>query len=316
MMVVLSHLASVSRELDITCPAIRIIPLGLSYLGFRMPAFFILAGFWGRYEVCFKDFLLRNIKGLFLPLILFSYFGEIIHEIIYELLKGTYNAGALEWPFVNILMNYWFIWALFIAKCVYYGLYRICKNRKVILLVCLVLYFIGVSSLNIGFLPNFVYWKQGLIMLIYLPVGQIVKEVINNKIVFFGSVAVFIVGILILKINGIIFPSPSGNMANLNLNSAIPSLLLCISGSVTFLKLCSFINRCRIIEIIGRNTLAIYIMHVWIVTLSLKVLRTLLSGGMWLSTAATLFVFAAAIIFPCLISWMFNRPKLKWLLGK
>ena len=102
-MVAMVHITGRGEELGISCPAIDAIGPIAGVLCFRMPAFFILAGFWGKYDMGFKDFLIRNAKGLLLPLIIFSYLGGIIHEVSYEVLKGSYNAGALEWPFFGCI---------------------------------------------------------------------------------------------------------------------------------------------------------------------------------------------------------------------
>lgn len=315
-MVAMVHLTGKGEELGISCPAIDAIGPMASVLCFRMPAFFILAGFWGRYDMSFKDFLLRNAKGLLLPLIIFSFLGGVLHEVFYEILKGSYNAGALEWPFLDISLDYWFVLALFLAKCVYWLVCRISSKQYVRLLVCLAIYAVGVLSLKAWFLPNFACWKWALIMLIYLPIGQWVREHLKDWKLFVAALLVFVAGWAIYWWLDSGIPQPGGGMQYINPMSAWPSLLLCTAGSVVFFKLCSFIKRARLLELIGRNTLAIYVMHWWIEVLAMKVLRGFFAQGVWMSTAATLVTLALAVIVPCLISELLNRPKLKWILGK
>ena len=253
-LVAMVHVIGRGDELGIACPAIGVIGVIGGILCFRMPAFFILAGFWGKYDMSFKDFLLRNAKGLLLPLIVFSYLGGVLHEAFYEILKGSYNSGALEWPFLDLSLDYWFVLALFIAKCVYWFVCRISSKQIVRFLICVGIYALGVLSLKAWFLPNFACWKWALIMLVYLPVGQWVKDHLNNWI--------------------------------------------------------------RVLELIGRNTLAIYVMHWWIEILAMKVLRSFFGQGVWMSTTVTIVTILAAVFIPCLISELLNRPKLKWILGK
>lgn len=315
-MVAMVHITGRGEELGISCPAIDAIGPMVSVLCFRMPAFFILAGFWGRYNMSFKDFLLRNAKGLLLPLIIFSYLGGVIHEVSYEILKGSYNAGALEWPFLVISLDYWFVLALFLAKCVYWFVCRISSKQYVRLLVCLAIYVVGVLSLKAWFLPNFACWKWSLIMLVYLPIGQWVREHLKDWKLFVAALVVFVAGWAIYWWHGSGIPQPGGGMKYINMVSAWPSLLLSTAGSVVFFKLCSFIKRARLLELIGRNTLAIYVMHWWIEILAMKVMRGFFSQGIWMSTAATIITLALAVFVPCLISEILNRPKLKWILGK
>ncbi len=315
-LVAMVHIVGRAEELDISCAAIGVIGFIGSIFCFRMPAFFILAGFWGKYDMSFKDFLLRNAKGMLLPLIIFSFLGGVLHEVCYEILKGSYNAGALEWPFLDISLDYWFVLALFLAKCVYWGVCRISSKQYVRLLICLGIYAVGVLSLKAWFLPNFACWKWALIMLVYLPIGQWVREHLKGWKLFVAALLVFVAGWAIYWWQGSVIPQPGGGMQYINPMSAWPSLLLCTAGSVVFFKLCSFIKRARLLELIGRNTLAIYVMHWWIEVLAMKVLRGFFAQGVWMSTAATLVTLALAVIVPCLISELLNRPKLKWILGK
>ena len=315
-LVAMVHITGRGEDLDISCPAIDAIgPIG-GVLCFRMTAFFILAGFWGKYDMSFKDFLVRNAKGLLLPLIIFSYLGGIIHEVSYEILKGSYNAGALEWPFLDISLDYWFVLALFLAKCAYWVVCRISKKQIVRLLICLGIYALGVLSLKAWFLPNFACWKWALIMLVYLPIGQWVREKLDNWIAIAVAFVVFAAGYFLYRWQGMPIPVPGGEMQAINMKSALPSLILGAAGTMVFLKLCSFIKRARVLELIGRNTLAIYVMHWWIEILAMKVMRGFFSQGIWMSTLATLVTLALAVFIPCLISELLNRPKLKWILGK
>ena len=314
--VAMVHIVGRGEELNISCPAIDAIGPVAGVLCFRMPAFFILAGFWGKYDISFKDFLTKNAKGILLPLIIFSYLGGIVYEISYELLKGSYNAGALEWPFLGISLDYWFVLALFIAKCVYWVINRISRKQWIRLIICLGLYVFGVATLNMGFLPNFACWKWALVMLVYLPVSQWIKEKIDGWRLLLVSLPVFLVGYLFYRWQGMDIPYPNGGMKYINWATALPSFLLCTAGSYVFLKLCSFIKHARVLEFIGRNTLAIYVMHWWIEILAMKVMRNFFSQGIFMSTLATLNTLALAVFVPCLISELLNCPKLRWIIGK
>lgn len=315
-LVAMVHITGRGEELGIACPAINAIGPFCSVLCYRMPAFFILAGFWGKYDMSLKAFLLKNAKGMLLPLIIFSYLGGGIHEICYEILKGSYNAGALEWPFLVVSLDYWFVLALFLAKCVYWAICHISKIQYIRLLLCVGLYAMGVLSLKAWFLPNFVCWKYALIMLVYLPIGQWTREHLGNWKVAVVAFVVFVIGWIFYWKHGSGIPCPGGGMTSINIVSAWPSLLLCTAGSFVFLKLCSFLKRARILELLGRNTLAIYVMHWWIEILAMKVMRSLFSQGVWMSTSATIVTILAAVFIPCLISELLNRPKMKWILGK
>lgn len=315
-LVAMVHITGRAKELSISCPAIGFIPTLDNLTFFRMPAFFLLAGFWGKYDISFKDFTIKNAKGLLLPLIVFSYLGGIIYEISYEFLKGSYNSEALEWPSLNISIDYWFVLALFIAKCIYWGIVKAFHKQNVRLLVCFGLYALGMGSLFFKYIPNYAFFKYALIMLIYLPLGRIVKDNINNRYVFIVSIIVFALGLVVFNRLGTVVPKPGGDMNLINPASFIPSLVLCTAGSFVFFRICTYIDKSVVLEFIGRNTLAIYVMHWWIEILAMKVLRSFFSRSIVLSTLATLICIILAVLIPCMISELLNRPKFKWIIGK
>ena len=78
----------------------------------------------------------------------------------------------------------------------------------------------------------------------------------------------------------------------------------------------SLFQTARVHELLGRNTLAIYVMHWWIEILAMRVMRSFFSQNVWMPTSATLITLALAVFVPCLISELINKPKLKWILGK
>ena len=264
----------------------------------------------------FKEFAVKNAKSLLLPLIVFSYLGGILHELFYEVLKHTYNEGALTYPSVFVSLDYWFILALFIAKCFYWLIYYYIKNERTRWVVSALVYLIGVLSLKAWFLPNYSCWKWGMVLMIYLPLGQVLKDRMKGWKLFLVALLLYVGVWLLLYCNDIGFPFTTGGMKNMDLARALPSFILCTAGSFVFIKLCSLIKRARILELLGRNTLAIYIMHWWIEVLAIKVMRGFFSQGVLVSTLATIVTLAAAVFIPCLISELLNRPKLRWILGK
>ena len=152
--------------------------------------------------------------------------------------------------------------------------------------------------------------------MIYLPMGQVLKKHIHSWGLFFVSLVLFVGIWFAFHRFDLGMPLTTYGMTNLDLVRAVPSFLMCVSGSFVILKLCSLIKRVRILELLGRNTLAIYVMHWWIEILAIKVLRSFFSQGLWMSTLATLLTIAVSVFVPCLISELLNRPKLRWVLGK
>ena len=315
--VVITHMEQRSWELGVSSPFVDCIRfVEPVWLVFLMGTFFIISGFWGNYDLPFKDFIVKNAKSLLLPLIVFSFIGGILHELLYEILKHTYNEGALVGPSLVIEIGYWFILAMFVAKCVLWLVYRWIKNDAVRWVFIVLIYIIGVLLMKVNYLPNYVYWKWGVALMIYLPVGQVLKKHIHSWGLFFVSLVLFVGVWFAFYHFNIDMPQMSYGMPNLDLVRAVPSFLLCVTGSIVVLKLFSLVKRARVLEFVGRNTLAIYVMHWWVELLAIKVMRSLFSQGVWMSTLATLICIVLAVLVPCLISELLNRPKLKWIIGR
>lgn len=316
-LVAVGHMIQRGDELGISCSVFDVLKLTeLFWSVFYMATFFILSGFWGKFDLNFKDFIVKKAKVLLLPLIIFSYLGGILHELFYEILKHTYNAGALEYPSIMISIDYWFVLALFIAHIFYWGICKLTNKWSIRWAIIALVYVVGVFSLKVWFIPNYACWKWAMIMMIYLPLGQVFKKGIQNWWLFVLALISFLGTWMMLYCYDIGFPYTTGGMKNMDLVRALPSFILCTAGSFVFIKLCSLIKRARVLELIGRNTLAIYVMHWWIEILAMKVMRSLFSQGVWVSTAAVLVTLMAAVFIPCLLSELLNRPKLRWTLGK
>lgn len=313
----IGHMNQRAWELGVSSPIIDYFRYGeLVWSVFFMATFFILSGFWGKYDMPFKDFIIKNAKTILLPFIAFCFIGGILHELFYEILKHTYNEDALIGPSLVVEIGYWFVLSLFVAKCVLWCIFRLTKNEVVRWALIVLLYFVGVLLLKAKYLPNYVYWKWGVVLMIYLPIGQVLKKYIHSWGLFFVSLVLFVGVWIAFHHFDLGMPLTTYGMTNLDLVRAAPSLLMCVTGSFVVLKLCSLIKRARVLEFLGRNTLAIYVMHWWIEILAIKVMRSFFLQGVWMSTLATLICIALAVFVPCMISEIMNRPKVKWIIGK
>ena len=85
------------------------------FLVFYMQGFFLVTGYCTNFDKPWKKFFIANIKGLIIPAILFT----IICRGILGILEGQNATEILRYIFGSI--GYWFLWALFFAKIIYYN---------------------------------------------------------------------------------------------------------------------------------------------------------------------------------------------------
>lgn len=127
-------------------------PIGGFIFSWHMPLFFFISGFFIKYDVACKDFIIKNFKKLILPFFIFAlvglfatYFRNIlIHKENQNLLDSLW--GIIYWMDLKHLNHYgfvlWFLPALFWTKMIIFFLLKYIKN-KIFILLCLLGLFFG-----------------------------------------------------------------------------------------------------------------------------------------------------------------------------
>ena len=98
---------------------------------FFMQAFFMLSGYCTRFDVSFKMFVVKNLKSLLLPWMIF----EVI-RLVYCIIRGNFANSVITRPEFTSL---WFLNALFLGKMLAWGIYNISNKRWFILSTSFVL---------------------------------------------------------------------------------------------------------------------------------------------------------------------------------
>ena len=124
MFVMLSHLESGSDVLD------------KFYYPFFLTVFFFLSGYVYRQLSSFKEHIVKKIKGLFVPWLIFSNFNILLSMVI--TLKGDRNfASEFIWNLLQIRGHgdgIWFVAALFVAFIPFYFIIKWNKPKLAVIL--------------------------------------------------------------------------------------------------------------------------------------------------------------------------------------
>lgn len=149
-----------------------------AWIAFYMPAFFVITGMCSNFNKDIKPFVCSLIKTILLPAFTLAL---IIHAIEWLLADKDFYIG------LKVFLkgtSYWFLFALFVAKTIYYVLNKYLKSLKKIGIVTLVLYCIfGVVHEYLPNIPNYWCWIHALGLIPFLTLGQILKKqnVLDNK---------------------------------------------------------------------------------------------------------------------------------------
>jgi len=136
-------------------------PFGIFIYSWHMPLFFILAGFFIRFDLTTKDFIIKDFKRLMIPYFIFAIVGLILETIKrIGLHRESLNylneiQGIFIWMDMPSLINtygfvLWFLPSLFFARVLLVSINKYIQNIFSQLIVITIL-FIGSFYINLPF---------------------------------------------------------------------------------------------------------------------------------------------------------------------
>jgi len=235
-------------------------PLGGFIFSWHMPLFFILAGFFIKFNLSFKEFIVKDFKRLMIPYYIFAIFG-LITEILkrYTLHRDSLNIfnelqGIFIWMDMPSLIHtyafvLWFLPALFFAKIIFYMLHKY--------IAYLFLQFIVISLLfAFSFMVNLPFaFDNAINSLLFIFIGNIFyKFYQDNK--FLYILPFLLMGLYVF------FGIPTLDMATKNYSNIFINILFATSMVYTFIMLLKKINiDNKLLKIWGGNTMLLFIIH-------------------------------------------------------
>ena len=243
--VVLGHIAS---------------PLGGLIFSWHMPLFFMIAGFFIKFDLSFKDFVSKDFKRLMIPYFIFAILGLIL-EIVkrYLLHRDSLNIsdelqGIFIWMDMTSLIHtyafvLWFLPVLFFAKIIFYLIHKF--------IVSLFLQFILISLLfALSFMFNLPFgFDNAMNALLFIFIGNLFYTCYqDNKLLY--MLPFVLVGLYVF------FGVPALDMATKNYSNVFINILFASSIIYTFIMLFKKINiDSNLLKIWGGNTMLLFIVH-------------------------------------------------------
>lgn len=280
---------------------------------FIMPAFFFCTGYCSSFNKPFKQFFISNFKSLLIP--------SITIGIAYEILYGR----VLQLPStLNMVMHqgflfFWFLYALFYGKMIFWLLNKIVKKQWLILAILLVLAFIGTYCNDINFLGwNFMQYRQTFNLTLYLGIGHYFRNYLyQDRILKVGAIF-FVAGVIISRIVPFVIPKVTAGF-NCTLPEEPLHIFYALTGTLFVMWGSRKIDKNQCLEEIGKKSLVIYVIHNSIIlhTTNLFFHDILQQTNSSLLTLGIVFVMVAlATSISYLICVILNTKYLKWTLGK
>lgn len=278
------------------------------WIAFYMPAFFMLTGYVSNFNKPFSSFLQKQLKTLILPAISLFVLSQSLTFLFYD---GSFSLGVLG---IIKGQGFWFLYALFIAKMLYYFICKV-PAKKIHVFLCLLLYLLGIALTNSKVLEFWSY-QHAFLLLPSLAFGYLMKNAQQKFYFVIVSAFIYIIMLLYYVLLHYKIPRVTGGIF-LPINTCLSYLLLSTCGTVFFLYCCKAINRSTILEYIGRNSLVIYCIHVAIIKISGKQLIPYITDFGYISMALCYTtVMITSVCVSIFFAEVLNKTKLKVLIGK
>jgi len=235
-------------------------PFGIFIYSWHMPLFFILAGFFIRFDLTTKDFIIKDFKRLMIPYFIFAIVGlalETIKRI--GLHRESLNylneiQGIFIWMDMPSLINtygfvLWFLPSLFFARVLLVSINKYIQNIFSQLIVITIL-FIGSFYINLPFGVD-----NAMNALLFVFIGNIFFRFYqDNKIIYllpFIALGLYF-----------IFSIPTLDMASKNYGNVIVNIIFALAMVGTFIVIFKkFDLQNKTLTLWGGNTMLLFIIH-------------------------------------------------------
>lgn len=235
-------------------------PIGEFISSWHMPLFFMIAGFFMRFNLSIKVFIIKNFKRLMLPYFLFSFIGlgmETLKRIVLNRDSLDYIQeleGIFIWMDMPSLINtyafvLWFLPTIFFAKVTLAIVNKYIKNILIQLIAISILF---TSSFFID-LPFGI--TNAFSALLFLFIGNLFFRIHQESIVLYILPFMFV---------GIYFTIgiPSPDIEFKYFDYILISLLWSVSFVYILIFLLKHINYSnKLLAIWGGNTMLLFIIH-------------------------------------------------------
>ncbi len=235
----------------------------------HIPLFFILSGYTFKVKSDTKTWIIKRIKGIMLPYLLFCFLifcCHILEILILHLDSGNFlknlfsKSGIINTIFLthkSVFSNLWFLPCLLFSEIILYNILKYVKRKYLQRILCLLPGLI-ILLLKINIVLPFSLCTI-IVSIMYIYIGYEIKNLIlNNKIIIICIILYIIAityDIIILNCN------LEQTVFNLNITYPILFLITSVSGSLIVMEICKKIKNSKVLNKIGINTLYIYGFH-------------------------------------------------------
>lgn len=280
-----------------------------------IPAFFLLTGFCSSFRAqSITQYVWKNFKQLMIP----NFLITVLIPIISHALRGTSSLNTYMDDLGTFFCSggYWFLTSLFFGKIVYMLMRRLIASHALLASFSFVFMIIGIWTTDI-LITNFLYFENTLTLLFFLWIGDYLKNIYRMifELKFFViSSILFALIISFSLIFSIEIPFVTLHVT-IKYSNVLLFLMISLLGSMMIIGLSQCIGENRIMQYLGKNSLVIYLFHMYFL---LKVLPhlSLMQFNNVEGLLIGLLLIVITLAFCIVMNTIINTKYLKWILGK
>lgn len=279
---------------------------------FFMPAFFVITGMCSNFGKKFKDYLVSNLIGLKAPVFFFVALPGALGGII-----PAYGFSPLSlkgWLTRLFDTGVWFLHALFLAKIVYWFVYKI-RKEWIRWAVLILLYIAGMSAFMLR-LPEFGWCYHACALIVFLQIGTRLKKFEFSKRQTLASSLLFLSTAVALRAGGGNLPYITQAVQCSHWYDPVLILWFSTIGTTALLGICKIINHLCVVERIGRYTLVIYVLHGHFIRFFYNFWPQDAFVNVGLTTLAYVLTIVVVIVSCLVVAFVLDRPYLRIIIGK
>ena len=225
---------------------------------FHVPLFFIISGIVMNYDKskCFKEFFIKKFKSIMLPYILFSIFNILSYGIIGKLPSNSVKLSVIYTISLFGINAVWFLGTLFISENLFFLINKKNSNiyKELLCYGALIIITLASFKLTYGIIVHLL--SRITIALFFINFGYYYFNIIN-KINFksYNIICLLMISSLLAQVNGKV------DLWSLKFNNLFLYVFNSITGSLAIIFMMKKINRSKVLDFLGQNTLIIMATH-------------------------------------------------------
>ena len=276
-LVVIGHVKTSYINSDLLNNAYVFNSIGTIIYSFHMPLFFLISGYLfscsSKKKCSFDIFKICISYGI--PYIAFSvvlWFSKIIFS---NLVNDTFSVTDLLKILIFPLSYLWFLYALLIIEIAQTIVSKVSKSaasKFIIVIALFILRFVLIIFIS----DNSYIYDLGIVYAgkyyIYFVLGE---YCISFLVLYLNKLSILRFSLFITFVCFALYCFLILRCLNHILSNPIISFVLAIIGSILMLFISRKINKCKLLELIGKNTMPIYLFHGFIISACRIILQKL-----------------------------------------